>query len=74
MKPGVKTSEFWLVAAANVLPLLLASGLLAETSVVFKIATAVVGGLSALGYIAGRTYIKTHGDHSIRVPIVGKAK
>lgn len=57
MKPGYKTTEFWLTAiavlaatAVNVLP---------TESAAAQVATAIVAGLAAIGYTASRAKVKS---------------
>ena len=59
MTPGYKTTEFWLSTVAVFAGLLVSSGAFAETSTVGKVVALVVSGLSALGYTASRTALKT---------------
>ena len=58
MRKGVQTSEFWLSAAASLLSLLFASGLLVEGSVAFKVAALAASVLTALGYAVVRGGVK----------------
>ena len=61
MKPGYKTTEFWLSAVAVVVSLLIASGLLeslAETHWVVKAVSLVAAALAALGYDSSRAKVK----------------
>ena len=54
MKPGYKTTEFWLSVTASVGALVIASGALSEGSALASIVGLIVSGLAALGYNAGR--------------------
>lgn len=56
IKSGWKTTEFWLTSLAAVAALIMNS--LPETDPVAKIATAIVAGLAAVGYTAGRAVAK----------------
>ena len=58
MKPGWKTSEFWLSLAATVVGLLTAAGVVVEGSTLAKIVGLVAGLLGALGYTVVRGAIK----------------
>jgi len=61
MKPGYKTTEFWLTTAATLLGLLLASGVLddlAATHWAVKAAAAAGSLLAALGYTVSRGGVK----------------
>tara|TARA_R110000824_G_scaffold105995_6_gene250574 strand:+ start:1370 stop:1582 length:213 start_codon:yes stop_codon:yes gene_type:complete len=59
-KPGYKTTEFWLSAAAMLIGLAYGSGLLAEagTSGIEKSVAFVAAALAALGYSASRGSVK----------------
>ena len=58
VRPGYKTTEFWLSAVAVILGLLMASGAIADGST----AAVIVGGastlLASLGYTAARAKVK----------------
>lgn len=58
MKPGYKTTEFWLSLAAMVIGALASSGLIIDGSVWAKIVGVVGSVLGALGYTAARAYAK----------------
>lgn len=58
IKPGYKTSEFWLSAAATCVGLVIASGLIPTTGDWPKIAGLVVGLLGAMGYTVNRSMVK----------------
>jgi len=58
MKPGYKTSEFWLSLAAIVLGLLFASGLVADGSTFAKVLSLGASLLGALGYTVSRSLVK----------------
>ena len=58
MKPGYKTTEFWLSLAALVLTTLFAAGVVAEGSAFDKVLVLVSGILTALGYTVGRSLVK----------------
>jgi len=76
MKPGIKTSEFWLTLFAQVLGALLASGVIAPESNWAKVAGAVLMGLTALGYGISRGMAKSpSGSESGRafLPVIGLA-
>ena len=60
-RPGYKTTEFWLTSAAEVVGLVMLSGVLEEAgegSWVTKLVGGVVAVLAALGYTAGRSKVK----------------
>jgi hypothetical protein len=59
MKPGFKSTEFWLSVVAAIAGLLMASGVLIEGSIVTQIVGGVIAILSGLGYTYSRTTIKT---------------
>ncbi len=58
MKPGWKTSEFWLALAANVIGATLAAGILPAESKIAQIAGAAMMVLSTLGYTYSRASVK----------------
>lgn len=53
-KPGWKTSEFWLTAAASVVGLALASGAFPDESGVGKVLGVVAMALASAGYSVSR--------------------
>ena len=57
MTAGIKTTEFWLSLAALVAPFLREQ--LSGASPWQTVLTAVIGGLTAIGYTASRTVLKT---------------
>lgn len=58
VKPGYKTTEFYLTALAMVVGLALASGLIGEGTHAEKIVGFVVSTLNALGYSVSRGIAK----------------
>jgi len=60
VKPGYKSSEFWLSTVASVIGLLMASGALdGSDNWVTKVIGAAITILTALGYNVGRAKIKS---------------
>ena len=59
VKPGYKTSEFWLSAVATIGGLVLASGAFVEGDTGFKIASLVMSALASMGYSASRGKAKS---------------
>ena len=61
MKPGYKTTEFWLSTAATVVGLVLASGALPEQAdnLWVRLIGGIVAVLAALGYTASRAKVKS---------------
>lgn len=59
VKPGYKTSEFWLTAAVAVIGLLMASGVIAPGSTFDKIIGIASSALAAMGYSASRGSVKS---------------
>jgi hypothetical protein len=59
MKPGWKTTEFWLSFFALILGAAMASGALPETGMAQQIVGGVLAILAQLGYTAARNTIKT---------------
>lgn len=58
IKPGYKTTEFWLTAAATIMGLILASGAIGEGGAAERIAGVVCSMLGALGYSVSRGQAK----------------
>ena len=61
MKPGYKTTEFWLTVLAICVNAISASGLIAAESSEGKTLTVVVAGLAAFGYTVSRGIAKLNG-------------
>lgn len=59
-KPGYKTTEFWLSAAASVCGLLMASGVFQAGGSWDKVVGLVVSALAAMGYAASRGSVKAN--------------
>lgn len=59
-KPGYKTTEFWLSAAASVCGLLMASGALQSGGSWDKVVGLIVSALAAMGYAASRGTVKAN--------------
>ena len=58
VKPGFKTTEFWLSAAATVVGLAIASGIVPTSGTWPQIVGLVTGVLGAMGYTVSRTAVK----------------
>ena len=58
VKPGFKTTEFWLSAAATLVGLAIASGIVPTSGTWPQIVGLVTGVLGALGYTVSRTAVK----------------
>lgn len=58
VKPGYKTTEFWLSVAACALGAFAASGALPDENVVMKIVGLAVSALAAMGYTVSRFMVK----------------
>lgn len=58
MKPGYKTTEFWLTVAAVVVGLLIASGAFREGEPVYQVLTFAASALAAMGYSFSRSSVK----------------
>ena len=58
VKPGYKTTEFWLTAGATVVGLVIASGLVPDTGMWPKVVALVVSAFAAMGYTVSRTVVK----------------
>lgn len=58
MKPGYKTTEFWLSLAAMVVGALFASGAISDGGLVAKVLGIIATILGSLGYTVSRTLVK----------------
>jgi hypothetical protein len=58
MKPGFKTSEFWLSLTTVIVAPLASSGVLSGTPKAVQIIMVIGSVLTTLGYGAGRTFLK----------------
>jgi len=58
MKPGYKTTEFWLTSAAAVLGLLFASGVISDGSQIDKVLGMASTVLAGMGYSVSRGLAK----------------
>ncbi|MBM4164015.1 MAG: hypothetical protein FJ222_06195 [Lentisphaerae bacterium] len=58
VKPGYKTSEFWLTLGATLVGLLIGSGAIPETGVWPKVVALVTAAFTALGYTVSRGLAK----------------
>ena len=58
VKPGYKTTEFWLTLGATAVGLAIASGIVPETGPWPKVVALVVSAFSAMGYTVYRTGAK----------------
>ena len=63
VKPGYKTTEFWLSLLAVIVGLLIASGAIAEASSLGKILALAASALATLGYTYVRGTTKTKGGN-----------
>lgn len=61
VKPGFKTTEFWLSTLALLLGLALASGAVPDGGLAAQIIGGVMSVLASLGYTASRTKVKSGG-------------
>jgi len=59
IKPGWKTTEFWLSAAVSLIGLLMASGVIEPGGAWDKIVGLASAALSSLGYSASRGQVKS---------------
>jgi positive regulator of sigma E activity len=73
MKPGYKTTEFYLMALAMFLPLALASGLFENTSMLYKVIALGIAALEAIGYTAARAYTKAKSEQAASLLEAAKA-
>jgi hypothetical protein len=58
VKPGYRTSEFWLTAGATLVGLAIASGVVPETGVWPKVVALVTAAFTAMGYTVSRGLAK----------------
>ena len=58
VKPGYQTTEFWMTAAATVVGLAIASGIVPTSGTWPQIVGLVTGVLGAMGYTVSRTAVK----------------
>ena len=58
LKPGYQTTEFWLSAAATLVGLAIASGIVPTSGTWPQIVGLVTGVLGAMGYTVSRTSVK----------------
>ena len=58
VKPGYKTTEFWMAAGATFVGLAIASGVIPETGVWPKVVGLVVAAFTAMGYTVSRGMVK----------------
>ena len=58
VKPGYKTTEFWMTAGATIVGLAIASGIVPDTGMWPKIVALVVSAFAAMGYTVSRTAVK----------------
>ncbi len=58
VKPGYKTTEFWMTAGATFVGLAIASGVIPETGVWPKVVGLVVAAFTAMGYTVSRGMAK----------------
>jgi len=72
MKPGVRTSEFWLSMIAVIVGSVIASGVLPETHWIAKIAGVVSAVLASLGYSISRGIAKCNGESLAVMPVESK--
>ena len=63
IRPGFKTTEFWLSAVAVLLGLAIASGIIPANSVWDQAVGLVVAGLAAMGYTGARAGVKKSVHH-----------
>jgi hypothetical protein len=59
MKPGYKTTEFWLSLLTVLISAVASSGLFASTSPAARLISIALATLTSLGYTASRTSLKS---------------
>lgn len=60
VKPGYKTTEFWLSAVAAIVGILLTSGVLVEGNSITQVVGIIATALSAMGYSVSRGNAKKY--------------
>lgn len=58
MKPGIRTTEFWITAIVMVANLILASGVVAELPDVIRVINVIVAALAPMVYTGARAVVK----------------
>ena len=58
VKPGYKTSEFWLTCLATLVGMAIASGMVPETGVWPRVVALVTAALTSMGYTVSRGMAK----------------
>lgn len=64
VKPGYKTTEFWLSVGACALGAFAASGALPDDHIVMKVAGMTLAALGAMGYTVSRLFVKKSANQS----------
>jgi len=59
IKPGYKTTEFWMASIAGIVGMVIASGAFADGGVVLQVAGFVGSALAAMGYGISRGFAKS---------------
>lgn len=72
-KPGWKTTEYWATLAAMVVSALMASGVFDAGGTVMQALGAAAGVLAALGYTAGRSFVKGQEEKTKQAKELAKA-
>lgn len=62
MKPGYKTTEFWVTIAVTLIGAFIASDIVPADNEWVRFASLVVTGLTATGYTRSRTTVKVHNE------------
>jgi len=73
MKPGYKTTEFWLQLLAQLFGALMASGVLAADTPYAKLVGVVLMVLGALGYTYQRGVVKISSDKATAMTVAAGA-
>jgi len=64
VKPGYKTTEFWLSVGACALGAFAASGVLPDDHIAMKVAGMALAALGAMGYTVSRLFVKKSANQS----------
>lgn len=64
LKPGYKTTEFWLSVSACALGAFAASGAFPDEHIAMKIAGMALAALAAMGYTTSRLFVKKSANES----------
>lgn len=73
VKPGWRTSEFWITLTVLIVAAIASSGAVGEESGFGKLLLGVLALAQTLGYTAGRAFVKNAGAKAVVGDALGKA-